>query len=142
MDLLGENGKLLIGVDLKKDKDILISAYDDKQGVTALFNLNLLKRINNELKGNFNLNNWKHKAIYNENIGRIEMHLVSSCEQKVTIDNNVFNFFEGESIHTENSYKYTIEEFQEMGINAGFEVDSVWVDENELFSIHLLKVRV
>ncbi len=137
--LIGDGGQLLIGVDLKKNKNILVPAYADKSGITASFNLNLLQRINTELKGNFNLSKWTHKAIYNEEIGRIEMHLISTCKQNVSIKDKHFIFEKDESIHTESSYKYSVEEFQSLGRQAGFEIDSVWVDSNKLFSLHLFK---
>ena len=137
--LVGSGGYLLIGVDLKKDRTILEAAYDDAQGVTARFNLNLLEHINRELGANFNLSSWRHRALYNEQEGRIEMHLDSTCEQTVEIDGQQFEFRQGESIHTENSYKYTTEEFIELAASAGFVADKLWVDENQLFSVHLFK---
>src|SRR3546814_20476405 len=98
---------MVIGVDLKKDPDILVPAYDDRDGVTAAFNLNLLARINRELGGNFDLGRFRHRAIYARDKGRIEMHLESREEQTVTIPGRRFHFAAGETIHTENSYKYT-----------------------------------
>lgn len=139
-ELLGAGGYLLIGVDLKKDKKVLEAAYDDSAGITALFNLNLLSHINRELNGNFDLTKWQHKALYNELVGRIEMHLVSQQDQSVTINGSSFSFVEGETIHTENSYKYTSDEFIRLASKAGFQSDKLWVDENRLFSVHLFKV--
>ncbi len=119
-ELLGPGGYLLIGVDLKKDQAVLEAAYDDAAGVTAQFNLNLLARINRELDGDFKLEQWQHKAIYNEILGRIEMHLVSSIDQQVRVAGRSFSFRRGETIHSENSYKYTIDEFVELAARAGF----------------------
>jgi uncharacterized SAM-dependent methyltransferase len=130
---------LLIGVDLKKDKAVLEAAYDDAQGVTAAFNLNLLARINRELGADFDLAQWRHKALYKEAEGRIEMHLVSRVSQQVRLQGQTFHFAGGETIHTENSYKYSVEEFRDLAARAGFMTDTIWVDENRLFSLHLLQ---
>lgn len=138
-EMVGPGGQLLIGVDLKKDKAILEAAYDDAQGVTAAFNLNLLTRINRELDADFDLEQWQHKALYSESKGRIEMHLVSRVVQQVNIQGRVFSFAEGESIHTENSYKYSVAEFRDLASRAGFTTDTVWVDADGLFSLHLLQ---
>lgn len=140
-DLVGQNGYLLIGVDLKKDRSILEAAYDDAAGVTAQFNLNLLTRINRELDADFNLCTWRHKALYNDALGRIEMHLVSQADQGVRIKDHSFRFAKGETIHTENSCKYTADEFTALAAQAGFTSDALWLDENELFSVHLFRVR-
>jgi len=139
--LLGDGGQLLIGVDLKKDKNILERAYDDSEGVTAEFNLNLLTRLNNEISADFDLQAWNHYSFYNSQQGRIEMHLQSMCEQVVSIRDHEFYFAENEKIHTENSYKYTVEEFQSLGLEAGLQPDKVWVDDGKLFSIHLFTVQ-
>ncbi len=139
-ELLGEDGYLLIGVDLKKDKALLEAAYDDADGVTAEFNLNLLQRINRELDGDFNLEHWQHKAIYNETLGRIEMHLESLTDQQVSVAGRSFNFSRGETIHSENSYKYSIDEFIQLAARAGFRSEQVWEDDNSLFSVHLFRV--
>ena len=136
---VGVGGGLLIGVDLKKDNAILNEAYNDRDGVTAAFNLNLLQRINNELDAEFDLNLFEHRAFYNNKIGRIEMHLVSQAEQIVPIADSVFDFKDGETIHTESSYKYTVSEFQQMASAAGFRPVYVWTDENRLFSVHYLE---
>ncbi len=138
-NMVGQGGRLLIGVDLKKDKAILEAAYDDAQGVTAAFNLNLLNRINRELDADFDLTKWKHKALYNKHAGRIEMHLVSLAEQQVTLLGRTFDFARGETIHTENSYKYSVAEFRSLAARAGFATDHVWTDPDGLFSLHLLK---
>jgi len=140
-NLIGESGQLLIGVDLKKNKNILESAYDDAKGVTGKFNINLLARLNNELSADFDLKKWTHYSFYNAEQSRIEMHLKSTCDQVVNINNHEFHFTENETIHTENSYKYTVEEFQSLGIQAGLFAEKVWVDESSLFSIHLFSVK-
>ena len=133
----GSKGQLLIGVDLKKDAVILQRAYDDNEGVTSQFNLNLLTRMNRELSADFDLNTWRHLALYNELHGRVEMHLLSLCPQLVTIDDCEFYFEENETIHTENSYKYTVEEFKNLAKQAGFNSRRVWLDEDNYFSVHL-----
>ncbi len=138
--LVGNGGQLLIGVDLKKDKEVLEKAYNDQEGVTANFNLNLLTRINRELKSNFELEGWQHFAYYNNQENRIEMHLKSLYQQVVNIRDCEYYFEENECIHTENSYKYSIEEFQSLALRSGFRSDNVWVDENNLFSVHLFSV--
>lgn len=137
--LVGKGGGMLIGVDLKKDTAILHAAYNDRKEITAEFNLNILARINRELSANFNLSAFHHHAFYNHDHGRIEMHLISQCEQLVTVSGRVFHFSENESIHTENSYKYTIDEFQSMARVARFIPCDVWVDEHKLFSLHYLR---
>jgi dimethylhistidine N-methyltransferase len=136
----GRGGAMLVGVDLKKDARILNAAYDDADGVTAAFNLNLLSRINRELGADFDLDHYEHRAHYDEHAGRIEMHLVSRRDQEVRIDGRTFNFSAGETIHTENSYKYSIEEFQQLARSAGFNAEHYWVDPHALFSIHYLTV--
>ncbi len=140
VQLVGINGYLLIGVDLKKNKAILEAAYNDEQGITAEFNLNLLTRINRELGADFDEPNWQHKALYNEQDGRIEMHLLSKTDQAVQINGCRFKFKQGDCIHTENSYKYTTDEFVQLAERAGFVSDKLWVDRNHLFSVHLFKV--
>ena len=137
-NMVGKQGGLLIGVDLKKNEVILNNAYNDAKGVTAQFNKNLLTRINNELNGQVDLDSFKHHAYYNRDKGRIEMHLVSTANQTVTIDENDFKFKKGETIHTENSYKYTVEEFHALCQRAGFVACEHWTDDNELFSLHYL----
>lgn len=139
-DMVEQGGGLLIGVDLKKDKSILDAAYNDQEEITAQFNLNLLERINNELNGQFDLAQFEHRAFYNEQRGRIEMHLVSNQSQQVMVDDLSVDFKSGESIHTENSYKYSIEEFQAMARKAGFASNTVWTDKDELFSLHYFSV--
>ena len=138
--LLGSGNDFIIGADLKKDPAILDAAYDDSAGVTAAFNLNLLVRINRELGGNFDLSHFRHRGRYNPEMGRVEMHLVSDRDQTVSISGRSFEFSEGESIHTENSYKYTIEEFQRLAEESGFGCVDVWTDPDRLFSIHYLRI--
>lgn len=137
--MMNMNGCLLIGVDLKKDISILNAAYNDAAGVTAEFNLNLLTRIHDELDSDINTTLFSHHAFYNPEQGRIEMHLVSNQPQRIRIGENFFDFEAGESIHTENSYKYTLEEFAELATAAGYHPKQVWTDESRLFSVQLLK---
>ncbi len=137
--LVEPGGGLLIGVDLKKDPDILNNAYNDKQGITAQFNLNILTHINRKLNTNFDVDCFEHKAFYNEVSGRVEMHLLCKDSQSVTIGNNVFKLEQGESIHTENSYKYSISEFHSLAMQAGFNREKTWTDADGLFSIHYLR---
>jgi len=138
--LIGPGGGLLIGVDRKKDHETLHQAYNDAGGVTAAFNLNLLERANRELDADFNLDAFEHFAAYNSVAGRIEMHLVSTRKQTVHIDGHSFAFTAGDSIHTENSYKYTNEEFQGLAQQAGFSPCDVWMDSDGLFSLFFLRV--
>ena len=137
-DMVGGGGALLIGVDLKKDEDILVRAYDDAQGVTAAFNRNVLERINRELGGCFDIETFRHRALYNGAEGRIEMHLVSEKDQTVTVHDRDFTFTKGETIHTENSCKYHVEEFSSLAAGAGFRCARTWVDGDGLFSLHYL----
>jgi len=139
-ELVGPGGFLLIGADRKKDKAILDAAYDDAAGVTAAFNLNLLERMNRELDADFDRPAWRHRAFYDEAKGRIEMHLVSLRPQTVHVAGEAFAFEAGETIHTENSYKYGIEEFQTLAARAGFRPEAVWTDARGLFAVHLLRV--
>ena len=134
---------LLIGADLKKDPAKLIAAYDDALGVTAAFNLNLLVRINRELDADFDLSTFRHKAIYNEEQGRIEMHLVSTCKQTVRINGLRINieFSEGESIHTENSYKFDQKQLSTMAEASGFKLTETWRDRSEQFSFNLFLAK-
>jgi len=134
-------GQMLIGVDLKKDPDILNSAYNDRDGVTAEFNVNILRRINRELDAGFDPDSFRHHAYYNEAAGRVEMHLVSLSGQTVPVDDVEIEFEEGESIWTESSYKYSVEEFAAMASRAGFEFEFAWTDDEELFSVQLYSVR-
>jgi dimethylhistidine N-methyltransferase len=131
-------GGLLIGVDLVKSPDILHAAYNDSAGVTAAFNLNLLHRINRELGGDFKVDRFAHYAFYQPHLRRVEMHLVSLAAQTVRIGEASYEFSEGESIHTENSYKYTLAGFRYMAEQAGFRPSAVWCDPDRLFSLHWL----
>jgi dimethylhistidine N-methyltransferase len=135
---LSPGGHLLIGVDLKKDVQRLIRAYNDSSGVTAAFNMNILHRINRELNADFAVENFRHEAIYNPFDGRIEMRLVSLSDQSVAVRGRYFHFREGEFIHTENSHKYTIEEFSSLARSAGWVDRRVWTDSSNLFSVHEL----
>ena len=132
-------GDLIIGVDLKKSPTILEPAYDDAQGVSAAFALNLLVRINRELGANFDLSQFTYRAFYDPGMGRIEMAIVSRCEQTVQIDDNEITFHPGETLRTEHSYKYTIDEFQLLAMEAGFQPKQVWIDPQQLFSVHHLE---
>ena len=138
---IGSGGSLLIGVDLKKDDAVLHAAYNDAEQVTAAFNLNILKRINEELDADFDLSAFRHQAFYNDRRGRIEMHIVSLKNQAAQLNGTSIRFDEGETIHTENSYKFTIEEFQRLAENAGFEPVKAWTDPDNLFSLHYLTAR-
>lgn len=133
-------GSLLIGVDLKKEPSILTRAYNDAEGVTAQFNLNILTRINRELGANFDLEQFEHFAFYNPHEGRIEMHLASLAQQLVEIDGERFSFERGDTIGTEYSHKYSLEEFAILAAQAGFMVDEVWTDPAQLFSVQYLSV--
>jgi len=136
----GPGGGLLIGVDLKKDQATLERAYDDREGLSAAFNLNLLERMNRELGSNFQRNHFYHHAPYLEDRGRVEMHLVSTKEQTVQIGDLVIRFREGESIHTESAHKYSISGFEAQASLAGFVPEKVWIDDDRLFSVHYLSV--
>ncbi|MBK5969748.1 MULTISPECIES: L-histidine N(alpha)-methyltransferase [Thiorhodovibrio] len=140
-DILGPGGHLLIGVDLRKSEDILHAAYNDAAGVTADFNLNLLTRINRELDGTFDPAAFHHSAFFNPHDSRIEMHLVSNAPQDVEVAGETFHLTEGESIHTECSYKYSIADFHALASRAGFEPVRVWTDDSQLFSVHGLRRR-
>ena len=131
---------MLLGVDLKKDLGVLHAAYNDTEGVTAEFNLNLLARVNRELGANFDLGSFRHKAFYNDELGRIEMHLESLRDQTVVLDGRSIAFRQGETIHTENSYKYSVEETHRLACKAGFRPSRVWTDAQRLFSVHYLTV--
>lgn len=134
--------RLLVGVDLRKDRRILEAAYDDSQDVTARFNLNLLQRINRELGGHFDLDAFRHRAVYEEQIGRIEIYLDSLRDQRVRIDRLELEipFTAGETIHTENSYKYSFAEIDDLAAAAGLCVQEQWLDHHRLFSANLLAV--
>ncbi|MBT9589410.1 MAG: L-histidine N(alpha)-methyltransferase [Thiobacillus sp.] len=133
--LAGEAGQLLIGFDLKKDPQQLHQAYNDADGITAAFNLNLLQRLNRELGANFDLARFRHYAFYNPQAGRIEMHLVSLAEQTVTISGQPFHFEMGESLHTENSCKYRCDEFSAIANSAGWKQKGEWAQDG--FAVQL-----
>lgn len=143
---LGKDGAMLIGVDLQKDKQVLEAAYNDCQNVTAAFNFNILHHINRVLGTQFNVNYFEHKAIYSEEKGRIEMHLVSTMDQIVKIsdannpegESKNITFKTGESIHTENSYKYSKQSFTDLIAGAGFEVRECWSDDKDYFAMFYL----
>jgi dimethylhistidine N-methyltransferase len=137
-EILGQGALMIIGVDLEKDKRVLHDAYNDAAGVTARFNLNVLVRINRELGGNFDLSAFMHRAIYNHEQHRIEMHLISKKAQTVRMLGTSFSFRPGESIHTENSYKYSLERFAALARGAGWRVRETWMDEVKMFSVHAL----
>lgn len=135
-EVVGEGGGLLIGVDMKKDSEILNKAYDDAQGVTAAFNLNLLQRLNSEIRTDFDAQAFRHRAYYNQDLGRVEMHLESLRDQTVRIDGKKVFFKAGETIHTESSYKYAVEEFIDLAKRAGWSSVKNWQDEGNLFSVY------
>ncbi len=141
--LFRKDDRLLIGMDLKKDTIILEKAYNDSLDVTADFNLNLLTRINNELGGEFDLNDFEHRAVYNQDKGRIEMHLVSKIHQNIFIKalNKTFEFKKGEYIHTENSHKYNKGDIDELAQKSGFIVSNHWTDNDKLFSLNEFKIK-
>ena len=137
--ILGPGALFVVGVDLVKDPDILAAAYNDAAGVTAAFNLNLLTRINRELGGEFNLAGFRHRACYKPERRRIEMHLVSLARQRVRACGKSFDFRRGETIHTENSYKYTVESFRSHARGAGWTSAATFVDAQNYFSVHALR---
>lgn len=139
--LLEGEGGLLIGVDLKKDPNILHSAYNDSKGITAKFNLHVLENINQELNANFDLNTFAHYAFYNPYRSRIEMHLMSKISQDVQVENQSFHFQAGETIHTENSHKYSQEDFEKLAHKGGFKIQKTWIDDQELFALYYLIIH-
>jgi len=137
----GLGGALLIGIDLKKDPVVLQRAYNDREGITAAFNLNLLERINRELNGDFQIEQFQHYAFYNPGESRVEMHLISLRDQIVHLDDVSIPFTKGESIWTESSYKFSLDDFERMATAAGFKVERVWCDERQWFSVqYLIKI--
>jgi L-histidine Nalpha-methyltransferase len=133
-------GALLIGVDLKKDPAIIRAAYNDSQGVTAAFNLNVLARLNRELGTDFRLEDFRHEAVWDEAEGRIEMRLISGRDHVVRVGGRPVRFARGEFIITEYSHKYSLDEFRALARRAGFEPERAWVDEKQLFSVHYMTV--
>jgi dimethylhistidine N-methyltransferase len=138
---LKNGGRLVIGIDLRKDVARLEAAYDDAAGITAAFNLNILARANRDLGANFDLSSFQHEAKFNDTESRVEIHLVSTRAQTVEVCGHSFAFAEGEKIHTENSYKYSIESFQQLARDAGWTPRQVWTDPDGLFSLHELVIE-
>ena len=138
-EILGPEGGMLIGIDLDKDPAIIEAAYNDSSGLTARFNLNMLHRVNRELGGNFDVDQFRHEAFYSAESGRVEIYIVSQCNQTVTIDEQTFEFAGGERIFTEYSHKYTIDGFVKLAAQAGFALHRSWTDEQQLFAVlHLV----
>jgi L-histidine N-alpha-methyltransferase len=137
--IMHSNDRFLVGIDLQKDKSIIEKAYNDAQGVTAEFNLNLLTHVNRELGGDFVLENFDHKAIYNDEVGRIEMYLISNIDQKVFISelNLEVSFAANETIHTENSFKYSLDNIDTLAEETGLYIEQQWFDTERLFSLNL-----
>lgn len=135
---LGPGARFLVGADLRKDPAVLVPAYDDAQGVTAAFNRNVLHRLNREAGADFDVDAFAHRALWNEALGRIEMHLVSLHAQEVHLGGTLIRFERGETIHTENSYKHTVAGLRALAAEAGWVGLHVWTDPSKLFSIHLL----
>jgi dimethylhistidine N-methyltransferase len=142
VDLCGNGGGLLIGVDLRKDRHILERAYNDSAGVTAQFNLNLLARANRELDANFDLRQWRHYAIYNPDEGRIEIYLISEIDQAVRMKDRQFHFHAGEKIITEYSYKHTPQGFIGLASKAGFEFVQMWTDNGHWFGVFYFTAKL
>jgi L-histidine Nalpha-methyltransferase len=140
-EILGAGALMIIGVDLEKDERVLYDAYNDAAGVTARFNLNVLVRINRELGGNFDVSAFTHRAIYNRERHRIEMHLISKKPQAVRLLGTSLSFRPGETIHTENSYKYSIDRFAALARGSGWKVKQSWTDAAGMFSVHALQAE-
>jgi len=139
--ILGPGAPFIVGVDLVKDRAVLHAAYNDAAGITAEFNLNLLTRINRELGANFNIRCFEHHALFNRERSRIEMHLASIKRQKVRILGDTIEFRAGETIHTENSYKYSLSSFAALARGAGWTVHSPWTDPDKYFAVYALVQR-
>jgi len=139
-ELCGTGGALVLGADLQKDHDVLEAAYNDRQGVTAAFNRNLLARINRELNGDFSIEHFQHRAFYCPSFARIEIYLQSTRRQRVHIADKEFLFLGGESIRTEYSYKYTLESLRDLAQLGGFKLERTWTDNRGYFSVNLLTV--
>ena len=135
---IGAQGAFLIGVDLKKSASVLHAAYNDAEGMAAAFNLNLLHRMRRELGAELTIDDFEHYAFYNAGAGRIEMHLVAGRPSDIVVAGERFHFHQGESLHTENSYKYSVAEFGALAGRAGWQTEHVWLDPDRLFSLHLL----
>jgi dimethylhistidine N-methyltransferase len=138
--LVGPGGALLLGADLRKDPAVIEAAYNDRKGVTAAFNLNLLARINRELGADFDLTAFRHQAVYDPARGRIEMYLISRTNQQVWVDGTPVRFRAGEAIHTENSYKYDPADLTRQLARYGFRTDAVWTDPRDYFGVFYLTV--
>ena len=137
---IGNDGGVLIGVDLHKSEQVLNAAYNDTRGITAEFNLNILQSMNRIAGADFDPSTFSHHAFYNTERQRIEMHLISKESQTVEVNGVAINFDKGETLHTENSYKYTVEGFTELSEAAGFRLQNSWIDKDDLFSVHYLSV--
>ena len=138
-DILGRDAQMVIGVDLEKDERLLCEAYNDEAGVTARFNLNVLVRINRELGGNFDISAFSHRAVYNRDHHRIEMHLISRKALTARVLGKNFSFRAGESIHTESSYKYSLDRFTALARGSGWTPLESWIDPAGMFSVHALE---
>lgn len=138
-NMVGEGGQLILGIDLLKDEDVLKAAYSDEKGITAAFNKNILKRMNEELQANFQPDDFDHEARFNEKLNRVEMHLVALRDLEVNIKNDRFKFKKGESIHTESSHKYDLKRFTNFAKSCGFEIDETYLDDNKYFAVCLMK---
>jgi len=136
---LGADSRFLVGVDLRKDPSVLLPAYDDAAGVTAAFNRNILVRLNREAGADFDIGAFAHRAVWNDADSRIEMHLVSRAVQTVSIAGCALHFERGETIHTENSYKYTPERFLAIAAEAGWRCTAIWTDPAQLFALFMLR---
>lgn len=137
-EMMDSGDAMLIGVDLKKDTNVLEAAYNDEKGITAAFNKNILHHINRKLDGDFDPHNFEHNAFYSEDQGRIEMHLIAKTNHNITVAGEEFCFQKGESIHTENSYKYTLDEFEKLAA-PWFTIQHIWTDANNFFSLQYLQ---
>jgi dimethylhistidine N-methyltransferase len=137
----GEGGMLAIGVDLPKEESVLVSAYDDARGVTAAFDLNLLARMNRELGADFRLSQFRHRALWNDRLSRVEMHLFSEEPQEVQVAGSAFLFAAGESIHTESAYKWDPQAFDALAAIAGFALEAAYSDDRAWFSVRLYRAR-
>ncbi len=135
---IGSDGGVLVGVDLHKSEQLLNAAYNDARGVTAQFNLNILNSVNRLAGADFRDGNFSHRAFYNQELKRIEMHLVSKQSQTVKVNGSAIEFAKGETLHTENSYKYSLQDFEALSNAAGFTLRKSWLDDNKLFSVHYL----
>jgi len=140
-EMVGVGGGFIIGIDMQKDPEVIYSAYNDRNGITAEFNLNILTHINRDFHTNFEEDQFIHQAFYNQSKGRIEMHLVSKCEQRVNLNGSLIHIAEGESILTEVSYKYSEEGFADIYRLAGFREIDVWRDPKNMFSVYYLESK-